>query len=157
MKIITEKTEIKVKKNAAVKEVVADGKALYFCNAEGMYFRLRFEGAFGWRLQASRNGKFDDLGAAQALARFMNEKLPKKVQTVLVAADKETVVLTEKKGTKAILSLGEAFSLKLCSREGAVVQEITSISFSGERTVMYGTLAENEAIYGGGEIGRAHV
>ena len=99
MKIITDKTEIKVKKNSAVKNVIADGKALYFCNADGIYFRLRFEGVFGWRLQSSRNGKFDDLGAAQALARFMNEKMPKKVQSI-------TMMATTPKSKKIFLTNG---------------------------------------------------
>ena len=57
------KTDIKVSRGAAVKDVVASAKALKFSNAAGVSFRLTFEGIHGWRLQSSKNGKFDDMGA----------------------------------------------------------------------------------------------
>ena len=69
------KTDIKVSRGAAVKDVVASAKALKFVNASGISFRLTFEGIHGWRLQSSKNGKFDDMGACQMLAQFMNEQM----------------------------------------------------------------------------------
>ena len=151
MKQITAKTEIKVKKNTAVRAVVADKKALYFSTAEGLQFRLRFEGVYGWRLQSGKNGRFDDLGASQALARFMGEKAPQKVAPISIASDKTCVVLTEKKGTQAILSLGEEFSLRFSSPEGKVIQEITSLGMVNQRMTVVGALDATEGIYGGGE------
>ena len=146
------KADVKVCKGAAVKDVIQSAKALQFCNAEGLFFRLSFEGVGGWRLQTSKDGKFDNLGAAQAMARFMNEKMKVSAQALTVKATKNEVVLTEKKGTQAILSLGKEFSLKFCTKEGKVVNELTSFFYDDKGALMMtGTLAENEAIYGGGE------
>ena len=49
------KTDIKVSRGAAVKDVKASAKALEFVNATGISFRLTFEGIHGWRLQSSKN------------------------------------------------------------------------------------------------------
>ena len=49
------KTDIKVSRGAAVADVVASAKALKFKNANGISFRLTFEGIHGWRLQSSKN------------------------------------------------------------------------------------------------------
>ncbi|MBQ9796478.1 MAG: glycoside hydrolase family 31 protein [Clostridia bacterium] len=144
--------EIKVCKCAAVKDVLQSAKALQFSNAEGICFRLTFEGVNGWRLQTSKDGKFDHLGAAQALARFMNEEVKDCAQKITVNADKDTVTVTEKKGTSAVLSLGKDFSLKFCAANGKVISELTSVAYNEKgRLVMKGTLVEKEAIYGGGE------
>ena len=145
------KTDIKVSRGAAVADVAASAKALIFKNATGISFRLTFEGIHGWRLQSSKNGKFDDMGACQMLAQFMNEKLAGKAQKLTVVANKNSVTLTEKKGTQAVLSLGKEFSLQFCTPEGKVITEVTDIAYVGKRTVVKGTLEAGEAIYGGGE------
>ena len=44
-----------------------------------------------------KNGKFDDMGACQMLAQFMNEELKGKAQKLTIVADNNTVTLTEKK------------------------------------------------------------
>ena len=145
------KTDIKVSRGAAVKDVVASAKALTFVNAAGISFRLTFEGIHGWRLQSSNNGKFDDMGACQMLAQFMGEQLGGKAQKLTVVANKNSVTLTEKKGTCAVLSLGKAFSLQFCTPAGKVITELTDIAYVGKRTIVKGTLESGEAIYGGGE------
>ena len=145
------KTDIKVSRGAAVKDVKTSAKALTFVNAAGISFRLTFEGIHGWRLQSSKNGKFDDMGACQMLAQFMNEQLKGKAQKLTIVANKNAVTLTEKKGTKAVLSLGKEFSLQFCTPEGKVITELTDIAYVGKRTIVKGTLENGEAIYGGGE------
>ncbi|MBO7273773.1 MAG: hypothetical protein J6V22_02840, partial [Clostridia bacterium] len=100
------KTDIKVSRGAAVKDVVTSAKALKFSNAAGISFRLTSHGIHGWRLQSSKNEKFDDMGACQMLALFMGEELKGKAQKLIIVADKNTGTLCEKKGTKAVLSLG---------------------------------------------------
>ncbi|MBQ8310068.1 MAG: hypothetical protein IJX80_03535, partial [Clostridia bacterium] len=146
------KSEIKVCKCAAVKDILQSAKALTFSNAQGISFRLSFEGVNGWRLQTSKTGKFDNLGAAQALARFMNEPVKDCAQKITITEGKDAVTLTEKKGTSVVLSLGKEFSLKFCAKDGKVISELTDVAYNEkDRLVMKGTLVENEAIYGGGE------
>ncbi len=145
------KTPVKTTKKAAVNDVKYCNKTLNFRNKEGLYFRLTFEGVNGWRMQTSKNGKFDSMGVAQALARFMNEKIKVGAQRVAVNVKKDKITLTEKKGTYAVLSLKEDFSLKFCSKDGAVINEVTSVNYDNGSLFMKGALAEQEAIYGGGE------
>ena len=146
------KIAVTVAKNAVVNDVYYNAKVFFFRNAEGLFFRLSFEGVNGWRLQTSKDGKFDNLGAAQALARFMNEPVKDCAQKLCVDAGKDAVVITEKKGTYAVLSLGKEFSLKFCAKDGKVISEVTDVAYNEkDRLVMKGTLVENEAIYGGGE------
>lgn len=145
--------EISVCANAAVKNVLQSAKALYFDNANGISFRLTFEGINGWRLLTAKDGQcFDEKGASQALAYFMGEECKDCAQKITVTAEKDAVIATEKNGTRAVLSLGKAFSLKFCSAAGKTVTELTDFGYDekGELS-MKGTLVENEAIYGGGE------
>ena len=85
------KTPVKTTKKAAVNDVKYCNKTLNFRNKEGLYFRLTFEGVNGWRMQTSKNGKFDNMGAAQALARFMNEKIKAGAQRVAVNVKKDKI------------------------------------------------------------------
>ena len=151
MKQAPSKTEIKVSRGAAVKDIAVSAKALKFKNAAGISFRLTFEGIHGWRLQSSKNAKFDDMGACQMLSQFMNEEIKKGAQKLTIVADKNTVTVTEKKGTKVVLSLDKNFSLQFVTSEGKVITELTDIAYEGKRTVVKGTLEAGEAIYGGGE------
>ena len=146
------KSEIKTCKATAVKDITSSAKALFFSTADGVALRLTFEGVNGWRLKSARNGDFDHLGAAQSLAKYMNEEIKDCAQKISVDAQKDAVIVTEKKGTQAILSLGKAFSLRFCTKEGKVVSELTYVGFDGDgQLVLKGALAEGEAIYGGGE------
>ena len=146
------KSTIKIPADAAISEVYYSSKAFFFRNAEGIFFRLCFAGVNGWRLQTSKTETFDDLGAVQALSRFLNEPMPDGAQKISVAEVQGAIVVTEKKGTCAVLSTENAFSLKFCTAEGKVVSEITSVAYDDKNTVvMTGMLAEGEAIYGGGE------
>ncbi len=142
---------LKTRRGAAVKNVCYDTKALYFCNAEGVSLRLRFEGAHGWRLQSAKDGAFDSMGASQSLAKYLNEPINGRAQRVTVKREGDTVTVTEKKGTRAILSLGDTFSLSFCTKEGRVVTEVTAIGEVDGQISMSGALEASEAIYGGGE------
>ena len=127
-------------------------KALYFSNASGLYFRLTHEGICGWRLLASKRARiFDTNGAAQMLAKFLDEKLPGSSKKLSYIEKKNSLTVSEKNGTKVILSLGKKFSLKFCTKDGDVITELIDISTDGTATVMKGFLEEKEAIYGGGE------
>ena len=127
-------------------------KALYFCNAEGVYFRLTHEGVNGWRLLTSKKARsFDTNGAAQTLARFMNERIKGSAKRLSYVEKKNTLTVKETNGTKVIISLGKKFSLKFCSADGTVVSEVTSVAYENGALFMRGALAEGEAIYGGGE------
>ena len=146
-----ESGDIKSRRGSAVKNVRFDAKALYFSDAKGISFRLRFEGVNGWRLQSAKDGKFDSMGASQTLAKYMNEPIATRAQRITVSYDKEKVTLTEKKGTQAILSLCDGFSLRFCTKEGRAVSEVTAFEEKDGQLMMSGALDEKEAIYGGGE------
>ena len=138
--------------NAAVTEASYSSKAFCFRNSKGVFFRLSFSGISGWRLQTSKNGQFDDLGAVQALARFLKEPIPAKTEKITVSAENGAIVIREKKGTHAVLSLGDSFSLTLCTAAGKTISAITDVCYEdANMAIVTGTLAEGEAIYGGGE------
>jgi alpha-D-xyloside xylohydrolase len=106
----------------------------------------------GWRLLTSKKARsFDTHGAAQALANFMGEKVKGSAKALSYKEKKAALTVSEKNGTKVILSLGKKFSLKFCAADGKVITEVTSIAYEGQSLVMRGALAEGEAIYGGGE------
>ena len=135
-----------------MKNVRQTERALYFANESGLYFRLTYEGVNGWRLLASRRSRaFDTNGAAQMLARFLDEKVKGSAKALSYKQKKTSLTVTEKGGTQAILSLGKKGMLKFCTAKGDVVTEITDISLVGNETVMKGALTPGEAIYGGGE------
>ena len=126
-------------------------KAVYFSNASGLHFRLTHEGTNGWRLQSSKTSKFDNNGAAQMLSKFLEEKIKGSPKALSCVQKRSTLIVTEKNGTKAILSLGKKFSISFCDKNGNTVTEIRDVVIDGTNTVMKGVLAEGEAIYGGGE------
>ncbi len=126
-------------------------KALYFCNAAGVCFRLTYEGLCGWRLQTSKTFKFDSDGAAQMLSKFLGEKIKGTPKALFYSQKKNTLNVTEKNGTCVVISLGKKFSIAFCDKGGNVISEITDVVIDGQKTWMKGTLAEGEAIYGGGE------
>ncbi len=127
-------------------------KGLYFTNASGLHFRLTHEGGCGWRLLVSKKARsFQANGASQMLSRFLDEKPKGGAKKLFYKERKHTLTVTEKNGTQAVLSLGKRFSLKFCTPNGDAVTELTDVFVDGNDTVMKGTLAEGEAIYGGGE------
>jgi alpha-glucosidase (family GH31 glycosyl hydrolase) len=127
-------------------------RALYFCNAQGLYFRLTYEGTGAWRLLTSKKPRaFDTRGAAQALAEFMGESIKGGASRLSYCETGKTLTVSERGGSKAILSLGDTFSLKFSSKEGKVITNLTDVGYEDESLYMRGSLAKEEAIYGGGE------
>ena len=138
---------------ASVKNVFQTSNALYFRTADGFGARLIFEGVKGWRLQVNANGsaKFEDLGASQSLAAFMNEPYKTAKKPLSVRVGKTSVTVTEQNGSKAILSLGKRFSLAFVAKDGTVVSEVLGFRADGTYLGIYGALEDGEAVYGGGE------
>lgn len=147
-----EMKQITIAENAAIKQVRYNGKALYFYNAEDVYFELTYGGRNGWRLRAdAENGKsFTRAGDAQDLCAFLGENVeePKQEITLAVGAD---LVLTGADGASAVIGLGECFSVRFCNAGGAVLSEITGVEIKDGKLTLQGALADGEAVYGGGQ------
>ncbi len=150
---VADAAEVKVGRCLAIKKVYKTATALYFTNKEGMALRLSNHGKYGWRLQvnAKNYDAFCDLGAAQALARFMGESLDDQALPIELNEQNGALVLTAADGTSAALAASKTFSLKFISAKGNEISHITGASLNDNKLVITGALAEVEAIYGGGE------
>lgn len=142
-------TDIRVKNSQVLFTLKNDGTKIY-C-------RLTYDGANGWRLQANANNynSFNDIGAAQALALYMDEGYSDIAANLHVpppdTTNKTLTVTSADSATYAVISYGEAFNIDFCNASGNALYNVNSITQSGENIVMGGTLNGNEAVYGGGE------
>ncbi len=150
---IADAAEVKVGRCLSVKKIYKTETALYFTNKEGMALRLTNCGKYGWRLQVNATGydAFCDMGAGQALAKYMKEELNDTALPIDVTEENGALVLKAADGTSATLALSKTFALKLISAKGNEIYNITGASLNGKKTVITGALADGEAIYGGGE------
>ena len=145
-------TPIEVCAKASVQKVLKAPKALYFSNADGISFRLSYEGKKGWRLQTSKaDNSFDCIGASQEVALFMKEEVKDEAEEITVNKCDCALTVSAADGSYVTLSLSEDFAMNVCTAKGAVVSAIKSIAKNGKNIIVKGALAENEAIYGGGE------
>jgi len=102
---------LRTSKKSAVHDVKTTQKYLTFTLTSGLAVRLCHTGKYGWRLQTSADGKFDDNGAAQSLAAFMGEELKCAPKKLVYLKTKSSVNVIARDGSTAELSLGEEFSL----------------------------------------------
>ena len=118
---------------------------------EGVKCRIVNEGDAVWRVQSARaDGSFDDMGAVQALARWMDEAMPgARAELALTEADGSTIAMAVD-GTKAVLGRNP-FSLSFWTSDGACVQRITRLAVSGTGTTVRGPLSVDEHVLGLGE------
>ncbi|GHT94774.1 alpha-xylosidase [Spirochaetia bacterium] len=105
-----------------------------------------------WRLQAAlADGSFDDHGAAQILARDLGEDPPVRVlpfnvireeNKITVQFDKQQLLITPSPFSLSVTNTGDAAAKGLY---------ISNIEKDGHDFTVRGTLADGEAIFGGGE------
>ncbi len=150
---IADAAEVKVGRCLAVKKVLKTDTALYFTDKAGLAWRLSNHGTFGWRLQinAEGYGAFCDMGAAQALAKYMKEELRDAALPINVVEEDGVLAIKAADGTSATLALAKTFALKLISAKGNAIHTLKGAAVNGAKLVLTGALAEDEAIYGGGE------
>ena len=151
-------TEFEVGAGSALANVYANNTQLFFTltGTTNMYCRLTYDGANGWRLQANAKGynHFNDIGAAQALALYMDEGFDDVAAILTVDPDEanETLKITSgDSATYAVVSYGATFKIDFYDANGNVLYNVNSITQSDGQIVMSGSLNANEAVYGGGE------
>ena len=118
----------------------------------GVKCRLTAEGASMWRIRTARDdGTFAEVGAAQALARWMGETLRPAPRPLRETAESGGRAFTAPDGSKALLS-ADGSSLAFISATGRKVVEVTRLA-SGAKggMVLAGRLLPREAVYGLGE------
>ena len=137
----------------SVKNVFRTAKALYFQTADGISLRLTCEGEKGWRLQANTqdDASFARPGASQELANFMGEDCSDCAKEIEITEAAGEIVAACKCGSRAVLSLGDGFSLKFLSSAGECKVDVTGISVQDGKMILRGALEEKEGVYGGGE------
>ncbi len=138
--------------NCAVDCVYEEDGAVYFC-LKNLYARLSYHGTHGWRLQTNKKDffSFENMGASQALARYMGEAIKDLQAPVQVEKKEEELLLNAPDGTHAILSLAKDFSLSFFSERGRETMSLKTLSYDGEQVTVGGSLEAGEAIFGGGE------
>lgn len=147
-----------VPSDSGVSDVRYTNSAIYFkVVSTGIYCRLTYTGAYGWRLQAQADDfdSFTTKGAAQALSAYMNEhySITPEVIGVSATAKENTLTVTCADGTRAELAIGKSFGIRFYSPSGKMVSGITGVS-ADQKTgniTLTGTLEKYEGVFGGGE------
>jgi alpha-D-xyloside xylohydrolase len=118
----------------------------------GVKCRLTSEGSQMWRLRTARgDGTFAEVGAVQALARWMGEPMPGGSRPLREEANGDGVhVFTAPDGSKAVLTK-DGSSLCFLSATGRKVVEVVRLAPDGKESVLAGRLLPREAVYGLGE------
>ena len=134
-----------------VSNVMHTPKSVCFI-VEGKAIRLSYHGLHGWRLQTNVRGEyvFDDKGASQSLAAFLKEEIADRSEEISVEAAAGALTLRASDGTYVQIAT-DRFSIAFCTASGKEISHLTAIDFDGKNVTVKGSLAENEAIYGGGE------
>ncbi len=138
----------------------------YFQNAAGISMRLSYEGVNGWRFQAVKpsNKKepyknFNNQGAGQSLALFMNEPAGEEPRALTVTTGTDYIRVTEAEtGSYVDIATDGAFNVQFYSPEGEAMNNINSVSSSKDslgqsQITLTGALKDKseEAIFGGGQ------
>ncbi len=138
----------------AVREISYAKDHLFFRVGENVYASLTYTGDGAWRLKAQADGYlgFTGMGAAQALAHYMNEETDENVLPITVRkkGDEALLVFCED-GSWIEIGIGENFFLCVFNEVGTEVSHLTDIITDGHNLAIAGTLAEGEAVFGGGE------
>jgi len=146
------KTIFEIGTASAIQNVYAENGAVYF-SVKGLCTRLSYHGTHGWRLQTNKKNfdSFENVGASQALARYMGEKTEDLLAPVVPEKKDGLLCLSAPDGTAAVLSLDGEFSLSFFSEGGKETVSLSSLFFDGESVTLGGDLLEGEAVFGGGE------
>lgn len=133
----------------------------FFTNASGVACRLTFDGNNGWRLQAvkstgnaSRYNYFDDIGAGQALAKYLGETYSDiTLKLSIDHSNSSYVKLTAGEDNPYVLLYKSKSLIEFYSADGVLRSDINAITAdtSADTVTMKGNLATGEAVYGGGE------
>ena len=126
-------------------------KSVDFTAAGGVKCRLTAEGASMWRVRtALADGTFAEVGAVQALARWMGEKMRTAPRPLRETAEAGGRAFTAPDGSKALL-MTDGSSLAFFSATGRKVVEVTRLAPDAKGSVLAGRLLPREAVYGLGE------
>ena len=126
-------------------------KSVDFIAPGGVKCRLTAEGASLWRIRTARDdGTFAEVGAAQALARWMGETLRPAPRPLRETVEAGVRVFTAPDGSKALL-MADGSSLAFVSATGRKVVEVTRLAPGAKGSVLAGRLLPREAVYGLGE------
>ena len=128
-----------------------DLRCVDFTAPGGVKCRLTAEGSQIWRLRtADADGRFAEVGAVQALARWMGETMPVSPQPIREATANGIRTFTSSDGSKAVLAV-DGSTLAFFSVTGRKVLEVDSVQLGVKGCVLGGRLLEKEAVYGLGE------
>ena len=128
-----------------------DLRCVDFTAPGGVKCRLTAEGSQMWRLRtADADGRFAEVGAVQALARWMGETMPVSPQPIREATANGIRTFTSSDGSKAVLA-ADGSTLAFFSATGRKVLEVDSVQLGAKGCVLGGRLLEKEAVYGLGE------
>ena len=114
---------------------------------DSVFFKLSYEGVCGWHLRISPSADTEHISASEALARFMGESVTPRTEEMLTA---DGLSISAADGSRAELPPCDT-KISFVSKDGGVICEILSVTISDGRIRMVGRLADDEAIYGGGE------
>ena len=136
---------------AAVVAQAEEMRFVDFTTSGGVKCRLTAEGAAMWRMRTARaDGTFAEVGAAQALARWMGEKMLPSPRPLRETAENRARAFTAPDGSKAVLA-ADGSSLAFVSATGRKVVEVTRLAPGAKGSVLAGRLLPREAVYGLGE------
>lgn len=126
-------------------------KSVDFTAPGGVKCRLTAEGASMWRIRTARaDGTFAEVGAAQALARWMGETLRPAPRPLRETIEAGVRVFTAPDGSKALL-MADGSLLAFVSATGRKVVDVTRLVPGAKGSVLAGRLLPREAVYGLGE------
>ncbi len=131
----------------------------YFTTKDGTECRVTLDGTHGWRLQAldpdvMRGGyiAFNDVGAAQSLAKYMGEDYNKTHTPFTVTQENNTVTIRSTAiDSYVTVEIGNSFDLAFHQKNGDVLMNVSYISAFGKIITMRGDLTPDEAVLGGGQ------
>lgn len=114
---------------------------------------ITYTGDNGWRIKAQPIGKlgFEGMGAAQALAYYMNEEINNTVLPIDIKQEKSKLTLSCEDGSYVTIDTGENFQIRFYSPKKECVSSISDLIVENGTVTLKGGLVENEGVYGGGE------
>lgn len=127
--------------------VTLEGRRVLF-SAGATSLSLTYAGDKGWRLQSARDGRFDDYGAGQILARDLREE-PRIVREEITLEETDGAwIVTETGGTSVQITDSR---LEFCDEDGMPKAILTAVTDNGTDSAVIGILREGERLYGTGE------
>ncbi len=126
---------------------------LFFRLDEDIFACLTYTGNGGWRLKVQADGYlgFTGMGAAQALAYYMDEEPDETVLPITYEVTDKMLSVYCEDGSRVEISLAENFAMRVFSAAGKEVSHLLDIGMVSNTLVMRGRLDATEGVYGGGE------